>query len=177
MDPTLRLQGDGFVLRRWLRRDLDALVWHANDEMVSRYLTDRFPHPYTRQDGEAFLSGQVLNLDGPLFAIEVDGLPRGNIGGHRGNGPRAHAASIGYWLARPFWGKGLMTRVVGLYVPWLIAEYGVRRVSAQVLPENPGSVRVLEKNGFVEEGLMRAAVMHRGQPANLRLFARIDEST
>ncbi len=53
----VRLPGDGFVLRAWRADDLDALRVHADDPLVPRGLSDRFPHPYTRADGEAFLPG------------------------------------------------------------------------------------------------------------------------
>ncbi len=71
--PERSLQGDGFVLRPWRADDLQALVRHANDDQVSRGVSDRFPFPYTRQDGEQFLAGKVIDLHDPVFAIEIDG--------------------------------------------------------------------------------------------------------
>lgn len=65
----VRLAGDGFALRPWRPDDLDDLLAHANDERVVRGLSDRFPHPYTRVDGERFLAGQVVDLTDPVFAI------------------------------------------------------------------------------------------------------------
>ena len=55
--------GDGTRLRPWRIDDLDALVRHADDERISRGTSDRFPFPYTRADGEAFLSGRVVGFD------------------------------------------------------------------------------------------------------------------
>ncbi|MET1025439.1 MAG: hypothetical protein ABWX87_14145, partial [Pseudoxanthomonas sp.] len=46
----LRLEGDGFVLRRWRTDDLEALLRHADDEQVAARVSDRFPSPYTRAD-------------------------------------------------------------------------------------------------------------------------------
>lgn len=74
------LRGEGFVLRRWRSDDLEALLRHADDAQVERGLGDRFPHPYTRADGEAFLAGSVVDLRHPVFAIEVDGEACGGIG-------------------------------------------------------------------------------------------------
>ncbi len=59
---TPPLQGEGFRLRPWRPEDLESLLRHANDAEVSRGLRDRFPYPYTREDGEAFLAGRVLAL-------------------------------------------------------------------------------------------------------------------
>ncbi len=167
------LRGEGFRLRRWRADDLDALVGHANDEQVSRGLADRFPFPYTREDGEAFLAGHVVDLQGPVFAIEIDGEACGGIGVRPGSGERRHTAELGYWLGRVHWGRGIMTRAVGVYAPWLMRELQLYRLQAAVLDFNLVSARVLLNNGFVEEGLQQAAVFKRGRLHDLRVFAKV----
>ncbi|HEY0502764.1 MAG TPA: GNAT family protein [Lysobacter sp.] len=171
-----RLQGEGFVLRPWRRDDLEALLRHADDARVVRGLSHRFPHPYTRQDGERFLAGEVVDLRDPVFAIEVDGEACGSIGARPGEGDRAQSAELGYWLGHAHWGRGLMTRVVGAYVPWLMRGRSLYRLQATVLDINPASARVLLKNGFVEEGTARRAVVKSGQPHDLRVFAKTRRS-
>jgi RimJ/RimL family protein N-acetyltransferase len=170
---SLRLQGDGFVLRRWRGSDLEPLLENADDPAVVRGLSDRFPHPYTRADGEAFLAGRVIDLDEPVLAIEVDGRAGGSAGLRLGHGERAHGAELGYWLGRRHWGSGLMTRVVATYLDWAVPALGLRRVEANVLDINAASVRVLEKNGFREEGLRRGAVLKPDGLHDLRLFGRV----
>jgi len=169
-------RGDGFVLRPWRLDDLDSLVAHANDEQVSRGLADRFPYPYTREDGERFLSGGVIDMAEPVFAIEVDGRACGGIGAHPGKGERAHSAEFGYWLGRSLWGAGLMTRVVAAFAPWAMNELALYRLYATVFDHNPGSARVLLKNDFTEEGAQRCAVVKRGQLHDLRVFAKVRRS-
>lgn len=169
----LRLQGQGFVLRRWHPDDLDALLLHADDPEVPRGLSDRFPHPYTRADGEAFLAGHVVDLAMPVLAIEVGGHACGSIGVRVGQAERRHGGELGYWLGRAHWGRGLMSAAVAVYAPWVMQALSLYRLQATVLAFNRGSARVLEKNGFAEEGLMRAAVVKDGVPHDLRLFARI----
>ena len=171
-----RLQGEGFALRRWRTDDAASLVRHANDEQVSRGVSDRFPFPYTQADGERFLSGRVVDLDDPVFAIEVEGEACGGIGARAGQGERAQGAEIGYWLGRSHWGQGLMTRVVAVFAPWVMDELRLYRLQATVLDFNQGSARVLQKNGFQEEGVQRAAVFKRGVLHDLRLFARVRRS-
>ena len=173
---NLRLQGEGFLLRRWRQDDLDALLRHADDEPITRGLSDRFPYPYTRADGEAFLAGRVVDLSHPVLAIEIDGEACGSIAARSGNGERGHSAELGYWLGRRHWGGGVMTRVVALYAPWAMQALSLYRLSANVLDSNPASARVLLKNGFVEEGVQRCAVVKRGQLHDLRLFARVRRS-
>jgi len=167
-----QLAGEGFALRRWRADDLDALLRHADDPAVARGLSDRFPHPYTRADGEAFLAGKVVDLSNPVFAIEIDGEACGTIGLRPGVAERSIGAELGYWLGRRHWGRGLMTRIVGLYLPQAFAALGLQRIQATVFDDNPASARVLQKNGFVEEGVMRRAVRKYGVVHDLRLFAR-----
>lgn len=168
-----RLQGDGFVLRPWRADDLDSLVRHADDPQVSRGVSDRFPSPYTREDGEAFLAGHIIDLSGPVFAIEIDGEACGGIGARPGTGERAHSAEFGYWLGRAHWGKGSMTRAVSVFAPWVMQELQLYRLYATVLAFNIGSAQVLRKNGFLEEGVQRAAVFKRGVLHDLRVFAKV----
>ena len=174
--PERSIPGDGFVLRPWREDDLDALVRHANDEQVAGGVSDRFPFPYTRQDGEQFLAGKVIDFRDPVFAIEIDGEACGGIGAQAGKGERSQAAEFGYWLGRAHWGKGTMTRAVALFTPWVMRELRLYRLYATVLAFNIGSAQVLRRNGFMEEGVQRAAVFKRGVLHDLRMFAKVRRS-
>jgi RimJ/RimL family protein N-acetyltransferase len=175
MDERL-IRGEGFLLRPWRGSDLDALVRHADDEQVSRGVSDRFPFPYSREDGERFLSGKVIDLGDPVFAVEIDGEACGGIGAHAGKGERGQTAEFGYWLGRQHWGRGTMTRVVAAYTPWVMRELRLYRLYATVLAFNIGSAQVLRRNGFMEEGVQRAAVFKRGVLHDLRMFAKVRRS-
>jgi len=165
--------GDDIRLRPWRTSDLDALLRHADDERIPRGLSDRFPHPYTRADGEAFLSGRVIELSDPVFAIEIDGEACGGIGAHPFRGERSVGAEFGYWLGHAQWGRGVMTRVVAAFAPWAMEVLALERLQAGVLDFNLASARVLQNNGFVEEGLLRRAVRKRGRLHDLRVFGRV----
>lgn len=165
--------GEGIRLRVWRGDDLDALVMHANDEQVSHGLSDRFPFPYTHADGEAFLSGGVVDFRHPLFAIEIDGEACGGIGVRLGEGERSCSGELGYWLGRAWWGQGRMTRAVRVFAPWAMRELDLYRLQATVLDFNIGSARVLAKSGFAEEGLQRNAVLKRGRLHDLRVFVQL----
>lgn len=169
----VRIAGDGFLLRAWRQEDLAALLRHADDPQVPRGLSDRFPHPYTRADGEAFLAGRVVDFGRPVFAIEIDGEACGGIAVRPHAGERAHSAELGYWLGRQHWGRGHMTRVVAAYLGWVVPTLQLVRVEANVLDTNPASARVLEKNGFVEEGCRRAAIRKPDSLHDVRLFGRV----
>jgi RimJ/RimL family protein N-acetyltransferase len=171
-----RLAGEGFVLRPWRMGDLESLLRHANDADVVRGLSSRFPHPYTRRDGERFLGGEIVDLDDPVFAIEVDGQACGGIAARGGDGERGQSAELGYWLGASMWGRGLMTRVVARYVPWAMQRLSLFRLQATVVDFNEASARVLLKNGFIEEGVARCAFVKNGEPHDLRVFAKVRRS-
>lgn len=171
-DQTLAV-ASGLRLRAWRGEDLDALVRHADDPRIVPGLSERFPSPYTRADGQAFLSGAVVDLSDPVFAIELDGEACGGIGARRFAGERAVGAEFGYWLGHAHWGHGLMTQVVAAFVPWVMDALALERLQATVVDFNLASARVLAKNGFVEEGVLRRAVRKHGRNHDLRLFARL----
>lgn len=99
------VQGDGFTLRRWRAEDARWLLRHANDAQVVRGLSERFPHPYRREDAWRFLAGEVVDLNDPVFAIDIDGRACGGIGAHPRLGERGGSAELGYWLGRRYWGQ------------------------------------------------------------------------
>ena len=70
------------------------------------------------------------------------------------NVPRTVSIS-GYVLARPWWRQGLMTEVLTEVTVWALRQPSVFRIGAVCDFENIGSARVLEKSGFIREGLLR----------------------
>lgn len=114
-----------------------------------------------------------MDFSDPVFAIEVGGEACGGIGARRLPGNRDVGAEFGYWLGRAHWGRGVMTRVVAAYAPWVMSALGVARLQAVVLDFNAASARVLEKNGFVLEGVLRKAIRKHGRLHDLHLYARL----
>lgn len=61
-------------------------------------------------------------------------------------------ASLGYWMSVDCAGKGIMSEAVNMILPFVFSHLDLRRLQAACLPGNIASRRVLEKNGFREEG-------------------------
>ncbi|GAA6614965.1 GNAT family N-acetyltransferase [Scytonema sp. NUACC26] len=78
---------------------------------------------------------------------------------------------IGYELARDYWGKGIMTEALQAIIKWGFQELDINRIEAMVLIENIASIRLLEKMGFLEEGLLREYGFWKGQFHDLKLFS------
>lgn len=84
---------------------------------------------------------------------------------------KLHRAAVGYWLAKPFWGRGTMTAVVHWVCQHAFEEFGLVKVTAHVFSHNPASARVLEKCGFQQEGFLRKHFLKDGQFIDARQFA------
>jgi ribosomal-protein-alanine N-acetyltransferase len=83
----------------------------------------------------------------------------------------AQYVTLGYWMGRPFAGQGLMTEAVGTVVPFAFETLGLHRIHAAFLPANTASRRVLEKNGFREEGYAENYLQIDGKWCDHVLFA------
>lgn len=160
-------------LRPWRSGDLDALLRHADDPQVSRGLRDRFPWPYTRAHGEAFLASCQQAEGEWRLAIEVDGEAAGGIGLHAGSAEERGNAEIGYWLGRAHWGRHIARTAVRTLVAHAFQVLPLYRIHSHVHADNPASMRVLEHAGFEREGVLRAAVQKRGALLDAVVFARV----
>ena len=154
--------------------DKSALIEVLNDQDIYDR-TFRIPYPYTDADAEAFLArvakaneqqGQAAH-----FAIRTgDDALIGGCGLNDFEVGKSHRAEVGYWLAKPFWGRGIMTAVVQRVCQHALEKFGLVKITAHVVTHNPASARVLEKCGFVQEGLLRKHFLKDGKFIDVKLF-------
>lgn len=160
-------------VRPWRKSDLDALLRHANNPKIAANLRDQFPHPYTRRDGIDYLN-YVRDADMPMsFAIEHGGEAIGGIGFKLGTDIARLSVEMGYWLGEPFWGRGIATRAVNASSEWAFDSYKVVRVFATVFSGNAASIRVLEKSGFMREGVLRRSAIKSGVVLDQLMYAKV----
>jgi RimJ/RimL family protein N-acetyltransferase len=157
--------------------DIPTLVRYLNDPVLYRN-TLRIPAPYTEKDAIEWLNlVQALQEEHgtrPNWAIrnQEHGLI-GSIGCFLHTGLEGHRDEIGYWLAEPFRGKGIMTTVVQGYCRWLFEHRpALVRLEAKVFSFNPASARLLEKAGFEREGFARKLSIKNGELIDVILMAR-----
>ena len=161
-----------FLLRPWEESDAESLAKYANDPRVPFNLTDAFPNPYSISDAYAFIK-RCREKDPEEFhrAIVIDGEAAGCVSIIPQKDIYRKNAEIGYWLAVPFWGHGIMTRAAGQICREAFARYDLARIYARVNTRNPASRRVLEKNNFVLECVMRNSVYKYGKLLDSWLLA------
>ena len=108
-----------------------------------------------------------------VFAIANEVEAIGSIGLMVGKDVHRFTAELGYWLAEPFWGKGVMTEAVKRITEYAFNSFGLKRVYAEPYTSNRASARVLEKAGFKYEGLLRASAFKDGRLVDQLLYARV----
>jgi len=164
-----------FQLRDWQRSDIDALVKYADNRKIWLNLRDVFPHPYTRKDAEAWLGITGERYPGTHFAIVIDGEAAGGISLIPKSDVYHRTAEIGYWLGEPFWGRGIVTTAVKAVTEWGFSTFDLCRIEAGVFGHNMASMRVLEKAGYVREGVLRKSITKDGTTMDSVLYAKIRE--
>ena len=160
------------LLRPWRRQDKAPLLRYANNRNIWRNLRDRFPHPYLEADADDWL-GRVATsawIDG-IYAIDVAGEAVGSIGFERHADVQRHSAEVGYWLAEPFWGRGIATDALRTLTAAALAEADLWRLEAGVFAWNRASMRVLEKAGYLREGVRVLGAIKDGQAVDQVVYA------
>jgi RimJ/RimL family protein N-acetyltransferase len=182
---TILLETERLLIRRYMLSDAPALAEIGNDPQVAIFMSDRFPNPYSVEDAETFIQNlnpqhdptsppeypttsavllKVAPADGHHHTPAGDGLV---LIGSLGVRPRAdvfyRSWEVGYFLGRDFWGKGYATEAVSAWARWMFETWPeLLRIEGGRYSSNPRSGRVMEKSGFVFEGVKRSAVVKDG---------------
>lgn len=182
-DPLPSVAGEGVLLRMPQATDYadwtalreasrDFLLpweptWPADDLSRSafRRRIRRYAEDLRTDQGYAFLI--IRSSDSAL----VGGLTLANI--RRGV---AQAGSLGYWMGQPFARQGYMTAAVRAIIPFAFATLRLHRIEAACIPTNAGSIRLLEKTGFVREGYAREFLCINGIWQDHLLYGRLKDA-
>ena len=174
MDAVIALPGA--VLRRWRADDRASLAEHANDARIAANLRDRFPHPYTHADADAFIALATGMSPQTFFAIAVDDRAVGGIGYTLHGDIERVSAEVGYWLGVAYWGRGIVTAAVTALTAYAFARHPeLQRVFAVPFVSSTASIRVLEKAGYTLEGRMRRSFLKHGVLFDQCLYAWVLE--
>jgi RimJ/RimL family protein N-acetyltransferase len=163
------------VVRTWEMGDVPSLVAHANNRNVWINLRDRFPHPYTKSDGQKFVRASRRMRPETFFAIAVDGAAAGGIGFVVQSDVDRMSAEVGYWLGEAFWGRGIVSAALVAVTHYAIEQHGLTRLFALPFAHNPASCRVLEKAGYVLEARLRRSAIKDGAIVDQCQYAFISD--
>jgi RimJ/RimL family protein N-acetyltransferase len=167
----VRLPFPGGALRSFRRDDAPELARLADNGKVWLQLRDGFPHPYRLDDAHRFLDSHVDASPETVIAVEVDGHLAGSVGVKLGTDVERVSAEIGYWVAEPFWGRGIGTASLVAATRWAFDLWPLTRIFAVPFARNTASCRVLEKAGYALEGRMLRSAIKQGEVLDQLLYA------
>ncbi len=159
------------MLRPFNLNDLDSLIEYANNYKIAANLTNQFPHPYTRESGEAFIKMATEQSPPTILAIEINGKASGGIGLHLQTDIHIKNAELGYWLAEPYWSHGIMTKAVKHMVNYGFKNLDITRIFARPFGTNLASQKVLKNAGFVLEGKFKNTIYKNGEYLDELIYA------
>lgn len=145
----MRAEGD-VRLRRVETGDLDALYAQQCDPEANRMAV---ANPRSREQFDAHWQRVLSNPGVVARVIVMDGEVVGSVSCFKLDG----LDSVGYWIARERWGRGIATRALGL----LLEEVRTRPLHARAARSNGASIRVLERCGFRVTGYWLAPASER----------------
>ncbi len=134
------------LLRALDQRDARRIAQLAGDWDVAR-MTGRIPHPYSDELAQLWISDLA---EGEC----VRGIVHQNVlVGICGYMPEGDSAEIGYWIGKPWWGRGIATEAAAALIDYCFHEIGFSRVTCGHFVDNPASGRVISKLGFRYTGV------------------------
>ncbi|MEM5829863.1 MAG: GNAT family protein [Candidatus Aenigmatarchaeota archaeon] len=154
---SLKINGERIVLKIPEMEDVKNLCRYINDKAVARFTT--IPYPYKLEHAKDFIKRarrRMKKKEGYEFSIFlketgeiIGGVALVNINKTNEN------AELGYWLARKYWGQGLMSEAVKLILEFGFKKLKLHKIYARVCEPNKRSSHLLEKFGFKLEGKLR----------------------
>ena len=148
------METDRIILRPWLDSDAEALFKYASDPDVG----PRAGWPPHQTVEESLEIIRTLFHNDTTWAIELK--ESGEAIGAIGYGPscecqlpaRENEPLIGYWVAKPYWNRGICTEALRLMTDHIRKTTDIKSLISGHYIDNPASGRVMEKCGFVATG-------------------------
>lgn len=169
--PTL--ETERLILRPQTMDDVDDIVKLAGDIDIVR-TTLNIPYPYEREDAIAWLSTHAEGWE-KKESLSL-AITRRNDGAYAGGigftlQLRFDKAALGYWVAKPYWGKGYATEATRALIHYGFTELNLNRIEADYFANNPASGRVMQKLGMTHEGFAKQAYKKWGEYIDTERYA------
>ena len=167
--PQPTLATPRLVLRAFALEDAPAVTAHLGTPEIAAN-TARIPFPYEQHMAETWIASHGRDWDEQrevTFAVTLAGT--GTLIGAVGLvlDLANRQAELGYWLGKPYWGRGYASEAARRIVGWGFDELDLNRIHAGYLTHNPASGQVLTKLGMQHEGLRREHLIKNGQPVDV----------
>lgn len=151
---SIAMETDRIILRPWQDSDAQALYRYASDPEVGPR-AGWAPHESLEESLDIIRT--VFNND-TTWAIVLK--ETGEAIGAIGYGPscdcnlpaREGEPTVGYWVARPYWNRGICTEALGLMIRNIKTDTDIDSLISGHFIDNPASGKVMEKCGFIPTG-------------------------
>jgi len=157
-DKFPHIEADEIVLRKTTPADIDALFEVYNNEKLFQYTPSIFKE--TKEEvaelieyfNRQFEDKQMIRM---AVTLKSEGDIAVDVAEMYGYNADVNMIAIGYRVSERFWGRRIATKSVNTMVKFLFEEIGINRIYAEAMPIHTASLAVLEKCGFMREGVAR----------------------
>jgi RimJ/RimL family protein N-acetyltransferase len=160
----MELKGERIILRKKRRSDAEEIFRKFSDKEVKRFtslhstkITLLSTKAWMRKSQKDFREGISFNFTiehvkskeviGSMSVKEVD--------------YKNKYCEVGYWIGRKYWRKGYGSEALSLVLDFIFKKLKLERVEAKIFHPNKGSIRMLKKFGFKQEGRLRRRVFSK----------------
>ncbi|MFZ5718749.1 MAG: GNAT family N-acetyltransferase [Pseudomonadota bacterium] len=170
LDVRPAVRTDRLILRGPVSEDAPAFAALGNDLGVTG-MTSQMPHPYGLADAEAFVARAQAADPRHEATFTIEHRQFGAIGVLGFDRNEAGRPEVGYWLGRPFWGRGYATEALTAALAWAKGDWRRNVVWAGHFADNRASGQVLVKAGFLYTGDVEPRLSAaRGEPVPTRMM-------
>ena len=176
-DPFPNLETERLLLRRVDSNDIKEIFALRSNPETMKYI----PRPLVKTDEEALahiamIDGKIDSNEGINWAITLKNNPKLiGIIGHYMIKPEHYRAEIGYMLLPEYHGKGIVSEAVKEVVKYGFEVMKLHSIEAVLDPENYGSAKVLEKNGFVKEAHLKENGFFEGRFLDTLIYSILNK--
>ncbi|MDI1307647.1 MAG: GNAT family N-acetyltransferase [bacterium] len=176
-DPFPLLETERLLLRRIDTNDINEILALRSNPETMKYI----PRPLLKTNEDALehiamIDAKIENNEGINWGITLKNAPKiiGIIGHYRIK-PENFRAEIGYMLLPEFNGKGIMPEAVKEVVDYGFNVMKLHSIEAIIDPENFGSEKVLQKNGFVKEAHLKENEFYDGRFLDTVIYSLLNK--
>ena len=164
--------GNKIEVRDWTLEDAPKLVPVLNNPKILDNIRDGIPFPYTVASAEWFINDCLSSPKDSVFqfAVVYNGTIVGNVGVTRQDNIHSRTAELGFYIGEEFWGKGIATHAVKMICSFVFENTNIIRIFAKVFSTNLGCCRVLEKSGFMCEGVLHSDAIKNGNVLDVKIY-------
>ena len=172
-DRPATLRTAHLTLRPFRAGDAPAVERMAGDRDIAS-TTCSIPHPYPAGAARVWIDTHAQALAegrSATFAIALTATDElvGAIGFEVNQ--KNDWAELGYWIGKPYWGRGYATEALRALIPWAFEHFHLHRLQACHFTRNPASGRVMEKAGMTLEGVLRQRVKKWGRFEDIAVYS------